>query len=266
MNDEIEQPPAGGDNALLASLPAREQKAAHRASKRFALVAGDTILHHDTTTLHAYFPIDGVISLVRVMGEGRLIEIAVVGAEGVVGIDVFMGAETQLNDAIVQAAGSAWQMPASYLAQRFRRSRAMQVELLRYTDAFITQISQTAACNRIHGLDARLARWLLMMDDRVAAPQITLTQQFLGQMLGARTASVNEAVQKLEALDVIGHSRRRITVLDREGLERMACECYAIVHRVYQRSLGEFALSEKTAYSLLSAAKPIPSPKPLRML
>jgi CRP-like cAMP-binding protein len=148
-----------------------------------------------------------------------------------------MGAATQLNDGIVQGAGSAWRMSAEHLLVRFQRNRELQRQLLRFTDAFITQVSQTAACNRAHDMEPRLARWLLMMQDRVAAPQIHLTQQFLARMLGARTASVNEAVQKLEAAGLIGHRRQEISILDREGLERAACECYGIVRRVYNQAL-----------------------------
>ena len=236
MNEEPDNPQSG-DNAMLASLPARERNAAHRASSLFPLVFGDTILRRNTPSRFAFFPIEGVISLVRHMSSGTSVEVGLVGSEGVVGVDIFMGATKQLNDAIVQGAGSAWKMPAEHLLSQFRRHKSLQKQLLRFTDAFITQISQTAACNRVHQMDARLARWLLMMHDRVAVPQIALTQQFLAQMLGARTASVNEAVQKLEAAGVIGHSRQKITVLDRDGLEDLTCECYEIVRRVYESSL-----------------------------
>jgi CRP-like cAMP-binding protein len=237
MNKETQALPSG-ENGLLAALSTRDRNAAHRASKLFTLDLGETILRRNTRSTHAFFPIDGMISLVRLMRQGTSVEVGVVGNEGVVGVDIFMGAPTQLNDGIVQGAGSAWQMPAEHLLKQFRRNREMQRQLLRFTDAFITQISQTAACNRVHGMEARLARWLLMMQDRVASSQIPLTQQFLAHMLGARTASVNEAVQKLEAAGVIGHSRQKITVRDREGLERIACECYAIVRRIYELSLS----------------------------
>jgi CRP-like cAMP-binding protein len=236
MNEEPDKPQSG-DNALLASLPPRERSAAHRASSLFPLVFGETIIRRSTPSRFAFFPIDGAISLVRLMANGTNVEVGIVGNEGVVGVDIFMGAQTQLNDAIVQGAGSAWRMPADALVSQFRRHKSLQRQLLRFTDAFVTQISQTAACNRVHQMDARLARWLLMMHDRVAADQIPLTQQFLAHMLGARTASVNEAVQKLEAAGVIGHSRQMITVLDRDGLEGLACECYGIVRRVYELSL-----------------------------
>jgi CRP-like cAMP-binding protein len=225
------------DNALLAALPTRERNAAHRASRLFTLDFGETILQADTRSTHAFFPIRGAISLVRNLSGGATVEVGIVGSEGMVGIDIFMGAPAQLNNAIVQGAGSAWRMTAEHLLSRFERNRAVRRQLLRFTDAFITQISQTAACNRVHDMEARLARWLLMMQDRVASPQIRLTQQFLAHMLGARTASVNEAVQKLEAAGVIGHRRQEISVLDREGLEAMACECYAIVRRIYDSSL-----------------------------
>ncbi|HEX6100086.1 MAG TPA: Crp/Fnr family transcriptional regulator [Thermoanaerobaculia bacterium] len=237
MVKESERAAAREDNALLAALPVRERNEAHRSSELYALDFGATVLHANTPSAFAFFPIRGAISLVRRLTTGPTVEVGVVGREGMVGIDIVMGAVTQLNDGIVQGEGSAWRMSAEHLLVRFHRRRELQRQLLRFTDAFITQVSQTAACNRAHDMEARLARWLLMMQDRVAAPQIRMTQQFLGQMLGARTASVNEAVQKLEAAGVIGHRRQEITILDREGLERMACECYGIVRRVYEQLL-----------------------------
>lgn len=237
MDQESGRAEAREDNALLAALPTRERNDAHRSSELFTLEFGAKILEADTRSQHAYFPIRGAISLVRTLRSGPTVEVGVVGNEGMVGIDIFMRAPTQLNDAIVQGQGSAWRMSADHLLVRFQRNGEVQRQLLRFTNAFITQLSQTAACNRAHGMEARLARWLLMMHDRVAAPQIRMTQQFLAHMLGARTASVNEAVQKLEAAAVIGHRRQEITILDRPGLEAMACECYAIVCRVYEQSV-----------------------------
>ena len=237
MTKETERAAAREDNALLAALPVRERNAAHRASQLFPLEFGATIVEAHTRSKHAWFPIQGALSLIRTLSSGPSIEVGIVGNEGMVGVDIFMGAPAQLNDAVVQGAGSAWRMPAEHLLARFQRNDEMRRQLLRFTDAFITQVSQTAACNRAHDMEARLARWLLMMQDRVATAQIRMTQQFLAHMLGARTASVNEAVQKLEAAGVIGHRRQEISILDREGLERMACECYAIVRRVYQQAL-----------------------------
>ncbi|HEX7153154.1 MAG TPA: Crp/Fnr family transcriptional regulator [Thermoanaerobaculia bacterium] len=237
MTQESERAAAREDNALLAALPTRERNDAHRASQLFTLNFGARILEAGARTQHAYFPIQGVVSLVRTLRSGPTVEVGVVGNEGMVGVDIFMGAPAQLNDAIVQGEGSAWQMSAEHLVARFQRNGEMQRQLLRFTNAFITQVSQTAACNRAHGMEARLARWLLMMQDRVAAPQIRMTQQFLAHMLGARTASVNEAVQKLEAAGVIGHRRQEISIVDRAGLEAMACECYAIVCRVYEQAI-----------------------------
>jgi len=237
MNQEAERAAAREDNALLAALPARERNDAHRASQLFTLEFGAKILEANTRSPHAYFPIRGAVSLIRTLSSGPTVEVGVVGNEGMVGVDIFMGAPAQLNDAIVQGEGSAWRMSAEHLLARFQRNGEVQRQLLRFTNAFITQVSQTAACNRAHDMEARLARWLLMMHDRVAAPQIRMTQQFLAHMLGARTASVNEAVQKLEAAGVIGHRRQEISVLDRPGLEQMACECYAIVCRVYDQAI-----------------------------
>ena len=237
MNQQPSSPP-DEDNALFSALPTRERNTAQRASKLFTLEIGETIIRRDTRPTHAFFPIVGAISLVRVFSDSETVEVGVVGREGMVGVDIFLGAATQLNDGIVQGAGSAWRMRAADLLAQFDRQREMHRQLLRFTNAFIIQVSQTAACNRIHAIEPRLARWLLMMHDRVPGPQVHLTQQFLGQMLGARTASVNEALQKLEAAGVVGHRRQKISIVDREGLERMACECYAIVQRVYDSSLA----------------------------
>lgn len=237
MTQESERAAAREDNALFAALPTRERNDAHRASQLFTLEFGAKILEANTRSRHAYFPIRGAVSLIRTLSSGPTVEVGVVGNEGMVGVDIFMGAPAQLNDAVVQGQGSAWRMSAEHLLARFRRNGQVQRQLLRFTNAFITQVSQTAACNRAHGMEARLARWLLMMQDRVAAPQIRMTQQFLAHMLGARTASVNEAVQKLEAAGVIGHRRQEISILDRKGLEAMACECYAIVCRVYEQAI-----------------------------
>lgn len=236
MTEETDRAAAREDNALLAALPTRERNDAHRASQMFPLEFGARILEAHTRSQHAYFPIRGAVSLIRTLSSGPTVEVGVVGNEGMVGVNIFLEAPTQLNDVIVQGAGSAWRMSAENLLARFQRNGEVQRQLLRFTNAFMTQVSQTAACNRAHGMEARLARWLLMMQDRVAAPQIRMTQQFLAHMLGARTASVNEAVQKLEAAGVIGHRRQEISVVDRTGLEAMACECYAIVCRVYEQA------------------------------
>ena len=233
MAQEADRAAAREDNALLAALPTRERNDAHKASQLFTLEFGEKILVADTRSQHAYFPIRGAVSLIRTMSSGPTVEVGIIGNEGMVGLDVFMGGAFQLNDAIVQGEGTAWRMTAEHLLARFQRNGEVQRQLLRFTNAFITQVSQTAACNRAHDMEARLARWLLMMQDRVAAPQIRMTQQFLAHMLGARTATVNEAVQKLEAAGVIGHRRQEISILDRTGLEAKACECYAIVCRVY---------------------------------
>lgn len=237
MTQEPDVAEAREDNALLAALPTRERNDAHRASQLFTLEFGAKILESRTRSKHAYFPIRGAVSLIRTLSTGPTVEVGLVGNEGMVGVDIFMDAPMQLNDAIVQGEGSAWRMSAEHLLARFRRNGEVQRRLLRFTNAFITQISQTAACNGVHKIEARLARWLLMMHDRVAAPQLHMTQQFLAHMLGARTASVNEAVQKLEAAGVIGHRRQEISILDREGLESMACECYAIVSRIYDQAI-----------------------------
>jgi CRP-like cAMP-binding protein len=221
------------ENAILAALPARERNAAHRASELHALVLGDIILRANTYSSHAFFPTAGVLSLVRTMQGAGTVEVAIVGSEGVVGVEIFTGGARSLDDVVVQAPGEAWCMPAGYLLSRFQNHAALQSELLRFTGALFAQISQTSACNRLHDTEARLARWLLMMHDRLSSPEIRVTQQFLAQMLGARTATINEGVQKLEAAGAIVHRRQEISICDRGALERSACECYAAVQHAY---------------------------------
>ncbi|MEA2488640.1 MAG: hypothetical protein QOH21_432 [Acidobacteriota bacterium] len=167
MAQESGRAVAREDNALFAALPTRERNEAHRSSQLFTLEFGAKILEANTRSQHAYFPIRGAVSLIRTLSSGLTVEVGVVGNEGMVGLDIFMGAPTQLNDAVVQGAGSAWRMTAEHLLARFHRNGEVQRQLLRFTDAFITQVSQTAACNRAHDMEARLARWLLMMQDRV---------------------------------------------------------------------------------------------------
>ena len=175
---------------------------------------------------HIYFPTNSIVSLLYVMQDGASAEIAVVGNEGAIGVSLFMGGETTPSRAIVQSAGYAYRLTGKRLKQEFSRHGEMLHVLLRYTQSLITQMSQTAVCNRHHSLDQQLCRWLLLSLDRLAGNQLQMTQELIANMLGVRREGVTEAAGKLQKLGVIRYVRGKITVLDRPHLERLSCECY----------------------------------------
>jgi CRP-like cAMP-binding protein len=186
---------------------------------------------------HVYFPANSIVSLLYVMADGASAEIAVVGNDGVVGVSLFMGGETTPSRAVVQSAGVAYRLPGSVLKEEFRRGGATQQLLLRYTQALLTQMAQTAVCNRHHSVDQQLCRWLLLSLDRLSSNELAMTQELIANMLGVRREGVTEAAGKLQAAGVIRYSRGRITVLDRPALEAQACECYAVVKQESDRLL-----------------------------
>ena len=188
---------------------------------------------------YVYFPTDSIISLLYVMEDGASAEIAVVGNEGMVGVALFMGGETTPNRAIVQVAGTAYRLRGQFLKQEFSRSGALQQLLLRYTQALLTQMAQTAVCNRHHSVDQQLCRWLLLSLDRLPSSELTMTQELIGNMLGVRREGVTAAAGKLQAAGAIHYSRGHITVLDRSMLEERCCECYAVVKREFDRLLPD---------------------------
>ncbi|MEO6186037.1 MAG: Crp/Fnr family transcriptional regulator [Steroidobacteraceae bacterium] len=199
---------------------------------------GKVIYEPGVELQHVYFPIPGcIISMLYVMEDGASAEIAVVGDEGMVGIALFMGGGTTPSRAVVQSAGFAYQLSAQALSREFEVHGKLQQQLLRYTQALITQMSQTAVCNRHHSVDQQLSRWLLLSLDRLPNNELTMTQELIANMLGVRREGVTEAARKLQALHLIRYSRGRITVLDRSGLEARACECYAVVKKEYDRLL-----------------------------
>jgi CRP-like cAMP-binding protein len=213
-------------NALLSRLPVQERNAAERCFETGSFVAGDLLMHGNRPSEYVFFPLDSVISLVRTLDDGSTIEVGLVGNEGMIGIDVFLEGRTQRSDAIVQSAGSVYRMSSNDLLRQFKSGREFQRQLLRFTSSFMAQIAQTAACNRLHAVEPRLARWLLMMRDRIASDHIHLTDRCLSDVLGVRPASASQAVQNLESARLIRRSGHRITISDREGLELAACECY----------------------------------------
>jgi len=195
-----------------------------------------TVLYESGDVLnHVYFPIDCIVSLLYVMEDGASAEISVVGKDGLIGIALFMGGETTPSRAIVQSAGRAYRLAGKQLKAEFHRNGHLQELLLRYTQALITQMAQTAVCNRHHSVDQQLCRWLLLSLDRLASNELAMTQELIANMLGVRREGVTEAAGRLQKLNVIRYARGKITVLDRPKLEALCCECYAVVKRETDR-------------------------------
>jgi CRP-like cAMP-binding protein len=198
---------------------------------------GHVLYESGATMRHVYFPTTSIISLLYVMEDGSSAEIAIVGNEGIVGISLFMGGETTPSRALVQSAGHAYRVAGQHLKDEFFRAGPLQRLLLRYTQALITQMSQTAVCNRHHSVDQQLCRWLLMSLDRLASNELTMTQELIANMLGVRREGVTESAGKLQKLGLIHYNRGRIVVLNRAALEAHACECYGVVKKEYDRLL-----------------------------
>ena len=198
---------------------------------------GKVLYESGDTLRHVYFPIDCIVALLYVMESGASTEISVVGKEGLVGVALFMGGESTPSRAIVQSAGHAYRLPGQRLKDEFNRHGELLQLLLRYTQALITQMAQTAVCNRHHSIDQQLCRWLLLSLDRLPSNQLTMTQELIANMLGVRREGVTDAAGKLQKLGVIEYSRGRITVLNRPQLEQLSCECYAVVKKETDRLL-----------------------------
>ena len=230
--------PAPRENRLLAALPAADYERVMPLLEPAALPLGLALYESGDAQGFVYFPTNAIVSLLYVMVDGVSAEIAVVGNEGVVGIALFMGGESTPSRAVVQSAGSGYRLRASALKCEFSQGGDMQHLLLRYTQALITQMAQTAVCNRHHTLEKQLCRWLLLSLDRLASNELTMTQELIANMLGVRREGVTEAAGHLQAAGLIHYSRGRITVLDRPGLEARVCECYAVVKREYDRLLS----------------------------
>jgi len=225
-------------NGLLAGLPAGELARVAPYLEDVAMPLGRAVYESGAKQRYVFFPTTGIVSLLYVMANGSSAEIAVVGNEGIVGIALFMGGETTPSRAVVQSAGHAYQLGASVLKDEFERGGALQHLLLRYTQSLITQMSQTAVCNRHHSVDQQLCRWLLLSLDRLPSNKLEMTQELISNMLGVRREGVTEAAGKLQAAGLITYSRGHITVLDRLGLEAHVCECYAVVKRESDRLLS----------------------------
>ena len=226
-------------NHLLAALPAAEYE---RLSEHLELVPmplGQALYESGGQLQHVYFPTTSIISLLYVMENGASAEIAVVGNEGILGIALFMGGETTPSRAIIQSAGFGYRLKAQFLKLEFNRGGPVMHLLLRYTQALITQMAQTAVCNRHHTVEQQLCRWLLLSIDRLPTNELTMTQELIANMLGVRREGVTEAAGRLQRAGLIKYSRGRISVTDRPGLENEVCECYRVVKKEFDRLLSE---------------------------
>jgi CRP-like cAMP-binding protein len=224
-------------NHLLAAFSASEQERLYPHLQFVPMPLGSVLYESGDIQRYVYFPTDSIVSLLYVLADGASAEISVVGNEGLIGIALFMGGETTPSRAIVQSAGFAYRLVAQQLKDEFHRSGELQLLLLRYTQALITQMAQTAVCNRHHSVDQQLCRWLLLSLDRLSSNQLVMTQELIANMLGVRREGVTEAAGKLDKLGVIRYARGRITVLDRPKLEELCCECYAVVKKESDRLL-----------------------------
>jgi CRP-like cAMP-binding protein len=229
--------PAPDENKLIAALPKEvtDRLLPHLEVAEFPL--GKVLLESGDPEHYVYFPTDSIVSLLYVMANGASAEISVVGNEGIVGVAVFMGGESTTSRAVVQSAGSAYRLPRQRLKDEFNRHSELMYLMLRYAQALITQMAQTAVCNRHHNIDQQLARWLLMSIDRLSGDELNMTQELIANMLGVRREGVTEAAGKLHKLGIIQYKRGHIRVLDRPELERRVCECYAVVKEECDRLL-----------------------------
>src|SRR5256884_3670268 len=224
-------------NHLLNALPTSDYERLASHLELIPMRLGEVLYEPGVQLRYVYFPTTSIVSLLYVMENGASAEIAIVGNEGILGISLFMGGETTPSRAVVQSAGHGFRLKAQLLKNEFGRFGPMLHLLLRYTQALITQMAQTAVCNRHHSVDQQLCRWLLLSLDRLSNDRLVMTQELIANMLGVRREGVTEAAGKLQADGLIEYSRGKITVLDRKRLEKRVCECYAVVKREYDRLL-----------------------------
>ncbi len=235
----MSSPNSPSQNHLLAALPTAEFERLAAHLELMPMLLGDVLYEPGGQMLHAYFPTTAIVSLHYVMESGASPESAGVGNEGVVGISLFMGGETTPSSAVVQTAGHGYRLAGRHLKQEFSRGGLMQQLMLRYTQALITQITQTAACNGHHSVEQRLCRWLLLTLDRVPSRELVMTQELVASMLGVRREVISQAAGKLQHAGFIRYRRGHIAVLERSGLETRACECYAVVKKELSRLLSD---------------------------
>jgi CRP-like cAMP-binding protein len=229
------------ENHILDALPAEEAARLFPQLRLVEMPLGMSVYESGDVQRFIYFPTNSIISLLYVLKDGASAEIAVVGNEGAVGVSLFMGGETTPSRAVVQSAGFSYKLSSRALKEEFNRHGHMLQLLLRYTQSLITQMAQTAVCNRHHSVDQQLSRWLLLSLDRLSGPRLKMTQELIANMLGVRREGVTTAAGRLQKLGVIRYSRGVITVIDRSKLEQLACECYAVVKKESDRLLPYFA-------------------------
>lgn len=228
-------------NKLLLALPESVMRRLRPHLEKVDLSLGHVLCEAGVSLKHAYFPTTAIISLLYVMSDGASAEIAVAGNDSIVGISLFMGGETTTNRAVVQSSGYAYRLPRSILKKEFLLGSELQNLFLRYTQALITQMAQTAVCNRHHSIDQQLCRWLLLSLDRLPSNELFMTQDLIANMLGVRREGVTGAAGKLQADGLIQYSRGHISILDRSGLEARVCECYQVVKQECERLMPESA-------------------------
>lgn len=231
-------------NHLLAAFPPAEFARLLPHLELVSMPLGEALYESGGRLKHVYFPTTSIVSLLYVLEDGASAEIAVVGNEGILGISLFMGGETTPSRAVVQSAGHGYRLKAALIQQEFNRAGPVLRILLRYTQALITQMAQTAVCNRHHSVEQQLCRWLLLSLDRLPSDSLTMTQELIANMLGVRREGVTEAAGNLQQARLIRYSRGHITVLDRPGLEKAVCECYAVVKREFDRLLSDIPRDE----------------------
>jgi CRP-like cAMP-binding protein len=224
-----------GQNHLLAALSEAERERLYPHLRLVPMPLGHALYESGDVLRYVYFPLDCIVSLLYVLENGASAEISVVGREGLIGVALFMGGETTPSRAIVQSAGHAYRLDGQRLKDEFHRNGGLQLLLLRYTQTLITQMAQTAVCNRHHSVDQQLCRWLLLSIDRLPSDKLVMTQELIANMLGVRREGVTEAAGKLQKLGVIRYTRGQITVTDRPKLEQLCCECYSVVKRESDR-------------------------------
>lgn len=225
-------------NRILKALPLEEYERLSADLEPASMSLGEILCHPDEPITHVYFPNRGTVSLVSNFDDGKSVEVGMVGNEGMFGVCVFLGSISTPLLAQVQLPGDGLRMRRDVLKREFNKGGQLQDLLLRYTQAFITQIAQTAACNRAHPIEGRLAKWLLMCEDRANSKELELTHEFIAMMLGARRAGVTQAASGLKSRGLIAYRRGHITILDRQGLESVTCECYPIVKKEFARLIA----------------------------
>lgn len=228
-----------GQNLLLAALPAQDCERLAAQLERVPMLLGQMLYEPGDQLKHAYFPVTAIVSLHYVMESGASASVAGVGNEGMVGISLFMGGDTTTSSAVVQTAGEAWRLERRLLKSEFDRAGPIQRLLLRYTQALMAQMSQTAVCNRHHSVEQQLCRWLLVTLDRIPTGQFVITQEQVAGMLGVRRESITEVAGRLQQAGSIRSRRGHIEVVERAGLERRVCECYGVVKQEFSRLLAE---------------------------